>query len=109
MRFVVDAQLPPALARWLAAVGHEAEHVGDIGLGDAKDSAIWAYALATGAVIISKDEDFAQRKALGNGGPAIVWIRLPNTRRRELSVWFEAMLPEILEALERGESLIEVI
>ena len=29
MRFVIDAQLPPALARWLAAQGHEAEHVGD--------------------------------------------------------------------------------
>jgi len=26
MRFLVDAQLPPALARWLAAQGHEAEH-----------------------------------------------------------------------------------
>jgi len=24
MRFLVDAQLPPALARWLAAQGHEA-------------------------------------------------------------------------------------
>lgn len=32
MRFLVDAQLPPALARWLAAQGHEAEHVGDIGM-----------------------------------------------------------------------------
>jgi predicted nuclease of predicted toxin-antitoxin system len=32
MRFLVDAQLPPALARWLAAQGHEAAHVGDLGL-----------------------------------------------------------------------------
>lgn len=73
------------------------------------DRAIWDHALATGAVIISKDEDFTRRKALGNGGPAIVWIRLPNTRRHELLVWFESVLPEMLEALERGESLIEVI
>ncbi len=29
MRFLVDAQLPPALARWLAANGHAAEHVAD--------------------------------------------------------------------------------
>jgi predicted nuclease of predicted toxin-antitoxin system len=109
MRFLVDAQLPPALARWLAAAGHEAEHVADVGLGDANDRTIWDYALAAGAVIISKDEDFSQRKALGDDGPAIVWIRLPNTRRRQLLVWFEAVLPEILEALERGETLIEVI
>lgn len=32
MRFLVDAQLPPALARWLCANGHEAVHVGDLGM-----------------------------------------------------------------------------
>jgi predicted nuclease of predicted toxin-antitoxin system len=109
MRFLVDAQLPPALARWLTAAGHDAEHVGDVGLGSAQDQAIWAYALGVGAVVVSKDEDFAQRKVLENAGPTIVWIRLPNTRRRELLVWFEGVLPDILEALERGETLIEVI
>ncbi len=31
MRFLIDAQLPPALAR-LEAGGYEAEHVADIGL-----------------------------------------------------------------------------
>lgn len=108
MRFLVDAQLPPALARWLVAAGHEAEHVGDVGLGDAKDQAIWVYAIRVGAVIVSKDEDFAQCKIMKNGGPPIVWIRRPNTRRRELLVWFEAVLPQMVDALERGEGLIEV-
>jgi predicted nuclease of predicted toxin-antitoxin system len=55
------------------------------------------------------DEDFAQRKALNEGGPPVVWIRLPNTRRRDLLVWFERALPQILQALERGETLIEVV
>ena len=32
MRFLFDAQLPPALARLLADRGHVAEHVGDVGL-----------------------------------------------------------------------------
>jgi predicted nuclease of predicted toxin-antitoxin system len=32
MRFLVDAQLPPALARWLAEKGHDARHVADVGL-----------------------------------------------------------------------------
>lgn len=91
MRFLVDAQ---CRRRWL---------------GGARDDAIWSYALAAGAAVVSKDEDFAQRKALEDNGPAIVWIRAPNTRKRELLVWFAAMLPHILEALERGETLIEVI
>jgi len=38
----------------------------------------------------------------------VVWIRLPNTRRRELLAWFETVMPQILAALERGETLVEV-
>ncbi len=45
---------------------------------------------------------------MASGGPAIVWIRLPNTRRRELLRWFEIALPEIEAMLERAETLIEV-
>ena len=60
MKFLVDAQLPPALARSLTAKGHAAEHVGDIGLQASSDAAIWDYALREGAAIVTKDEDFAR-------------------------------------------------
>jgi predicted nuclease of predicted toxin-antitoxin system len=109
MRFLVDAQLPVALARRPAAEGHEAEHVADVGLANASDGAIWDHALAAGAVIVTKDEDFAQRKALDDEGPKVVWIRLPNTRKQALLAWFERALPMILQAIERGETLIELI
>jgi predicted nuclease of predicted toxin-antitoxin system len=108
MRFLVDAQLPPALARWLAAQGHEAAHVGDLGMQAASDAAIWDHALASSFAIVTKDEDFAQRKVLAENGPVVVWIRLPNTRRRDLLAWFVTVLPEILAAMARGETLIEV-
>jgi predicted nuclease of predicted toxin-antitoxin system len=111
MRFLIDAQLPPALARWLVAAGHEAEHVADRGVQEAPDAAIWDFALREHTAIVTKDEDFAQRHAqTGMGlGPAVVWIRLPNTRRSALLAWFEAALPQILLALARGETLIEVV
>ena len=109
MRFIVDAQLPPALARWLVAKGHHAEHVADRDMEAASDAAIWDFALQAAAVIITKDEDFAQRKTLSDEGPAVIWIRLPNTRRQDLLAWFETVLPEILSALRRGETLIEVV
>ena len=89
MRFLVDAQLPPALARWLAANGHTAEHVADRRMEAASDSAIWDCAQQEAAAILTKDEDFALR--------------------RELLARFESVLPDILSALERGETLIEVI
>ena len=75
----------------------------------APDAAIWDFALASGAAIITKDEDFAQRKALAVSSPSVVWIRLPNTRRHDLLAWFETALPMILAAFARGETLIELV
>ena len=108
MRFLVDAQLPPVLARWLDAEGHATAHVGDIGMGAASDGTIWDYARASGAAVVTKDEDFARRRMSAADGPQVVWIRMPNTRRRDLLAWFAAVLPQVLAALERGETLVEV-
>jgi len=58
---------------------------------------------------VTKDEDFAQRQALSGRGPTVVWVRLPNTRRRDLLAWFEIALPRVLDALARGETLIELV
>ena len=46
MTFLVDAQLPPALADWLIKQEHSAEHVYDVDLRDADDIVIWNYALS---------------------------------------------------------------
>lgn len=108
MRFLVDAQLPPALARWIAERGHEAEHVGDIGLARASDGEIWKQAAATGSVIVTKDEDFAQRRAVSIAGPQILWVRLPNTRRQALLDAFAALWRDIVAAVERGEPVVEI-
>lgn len=46
MKFIIDAHLPPDLARWLSEeVGHDAKHVADIGLRDSEDTPIWRYAI----------------------------------------------------------------
>lgn len=109
MRFLVDAQLPPALARWLTDQGHEADHVMDHDLQAASDEKIWAFAIHSNATIVTKDEDFVRRKAVVETGPCIVWIRLPNSRRSDLLDWFHKALPDIVNALERGETLVEVM
>lgn len=109
MQFLVDAQLPPALARWLEAHGHQAMHVMDLGMGAAPDSAIWQFAAQDGWVILTKDQDFATWRVDRAGTePAVVWLRLGNTRRAELLRWFECLLPEIVTELNRGERLVEV-
>jgi len=40
VKFLADAQLPPALARWLVEAGCEAQAVREIGLREADDGAI---------------------------------------------------------------------
>lgn len=109
MRFLVDAQLPSALARWLTAQGHIAEHVSDIGLSSASDGVIWDYALEHSAIIVTKDEDFAQRKVLARRSPAVLWLRIRNTRKHELLTRFAELFPLIASAIERGDTLVEVV
>lgn len=102
---------PGALAGkcWLESVGQDAIHVSDLDMMGADDRAIWQYAVDTGSVIVTKDEDFA---ILSDGtnetGPSVVWLRVGNTRKAELLRWFEPLLPRILNELDHGERLVEV-
>lgn len=58
-------------------------------------------------MIITKDEDFAVHLLL-HGGPAIVWLRLGNTRRPELLARIDADFERIVDAMRGGETLVEV-
>jgi predicted nuclease of predicted toxin-antitoxin system len=109
LRFLVDAQLPPGLAVHLAAKGHAAEHVHDVGLGGAPDRKVWNYAARHRAVLITKDADFAEIARTSRRGTAVVWVRLGNTTNRALWRTLEPLLSEIVEALQSGERLIEIL
>lgn len=109
MKFLVDAQLPPALACWLREAGHDAAHVEDVGLRESDDSVIWAHALREGAVIVTKDEDFAARSAQAASAPVIVWLRVGNTTNRVLRAWIEPRLPGLVALVTQGSRLVEVI
>jgi predicted nuclease of predicted toxin-antitoxin system len=52
VRFLIDAQLPPALARHLESLGHEAAHVVDLAMETARDREIWDRASAMDAVLV---------------------------------------------------------
>lgn len=109
MRFPVDAQLPPVMARWLEEAGHQAEHLEDVGLSNADDGVVWEQALRVGAVIVTKDEDFADRSIRAGGGPVIVWLRVGNATNRALRAWLTPRLPGVFEVLGSGHHrLVEV-
>lgn len=87
MKFLVDAQLPPGLARWFRVKGHEADHVFEIGLGAASDREIAERAEADNAILASKDEDFVILRLPDRF--ALLWMRCRNTTNKALAEWME--------------------
>jgi predicted nuclease of predicted toxin-antitoxin system len=108
MRFLVDAQLPPALARWLGERGLAATPVRDVGLRNSDDGSIWNFATAGGWTVITKDDDFVARCVDNAGAPPVVWLCIGNCTNRVLFAWLEPFLEEIKDSLAKGEKLIEV-
>lgn len=108
LRFLIDAQLPIGMARWLEKQGHDARHAFEVALHSATDRAIWDYASSSGAIIVSKDSDFVQLSVGDIAGPSVVWVRFGNVTTATLITALEQTWPQILSALEAGERLVEV-
>lgn len=108
MRFLVDAQLPPALAEALRAEGHDAVHVADLNMLGATDAMIWKQAIADLATLVTKDRDFTLLRAARRNGPSIFWIRVGNINNRALIATVLRSMPKLLEALKRGDTIVEL-
>lgn len=46
--------------------------------------------------------------AIGGDSPAVVWIRVDNTRRAALLAWFEPRIDQIVSMVEAGNRIIEL-
>lgn len=106
MKFLIDAQLPPALAAWLRERGHEAQHVSEVGLLAATDAAIAISVQEQASVLVTKDEGFAALRLPDRF--RLLWLRCGNATNRALMLWLAPRWPEIERLLESGEPFIEV-
>jgi predicted nuclease of predicted toxin-antitoxin system len=107
LRFLVDAQLPPALAIWLRKRGHAAEHVRDVELDARPDTEIVAYAVETNAVIITKDTDFSHLSVI-KPGCKVVLLRFGNATSASLLHTLEPIFSEVEKSLMAGQKIVEV-
>ncbi len=105
-RFLVDAQLPPALCKWLRDKGHEAQPVTQWRAGDTPDSDIARHCAQHRLVVISKNEDFCS--LLSKHELQLVWLRIGNATNRNLNAWLEPRWPQIESLLAKDDRLIEV-
>lgn len=104
----IDAQLPPALATWLAEWGSGARHVADLGMLTTPDAAIFAAARDSAAIAVTKDEDFVRLLEAHGPPPQVVWVTVGNVRNVRLRVLFERHWPEVRAQLLAGEPLVEL-
>jgi predicted nuclease of predicted toxin-antitoxin system len=106
MKFLIDAQLPPALCAWLQLRDQEAVHVVEIGMGGASDKLIAEYAIAENLMLISKDEDFVFLRHPDHY--AFLWLRCGNATNRALTEWLNHRWERVEILLEAGEQFIEL-
>lgn len=80
MKFLLDANMPRSALVVLREAGHEANHVRDLGLGDATDACIDERARSMVAVIVSRDLDFADvRRFPPEPRPGLLVLRMPDS------------------------------
>ena len=109
MTIWVDAHLSPELAVWLTnTFGVVAFALRDIGLRDAEDLEIFAAAKAQSAIVLTKDRDFADLVDQFGTPPQIIWLTCGNTSNARLREILSVTLPQALELLRSGESLVEI-
>ena len=108
MKYLIDNQLPPALARHLQTHGLEASHVAELGMDQATDRDLWQHAASNGFAIVSKDADFLHLSGADPTGPPFVWVRLGNCRKSELLAAFDRVLPQLLLAIAAGDKVVEI-
>ena len=108
MNFLVDHQLPPALASFLQTHGHTAKHVRELGLTRTADDAIAQHAAANETVVVSKDEDFYILATAPGSAIKLVWVRVGNCRTRALIETFTTQLPRIVAAFESSSRIVEI-
>lgn len=105
----LDAHLPPAVAPWVAAAfGVAAVPVRDLGLRHAQDNPIFDAARAAGAVVMTKDSDFADLVQRLGPPPQVLWLRCGNTSNAALRALLGRELPAALAQLAGGAALVEL-
>lgn len=93
MKFLVDAQLPPALKSWLIKQGHDCIHALDLPHKDVStDTEIADCAVREDRVLISKDSDFVKMKLVGKKPEKLLVVTTGNIGNADLLSSFERNL-----------------
>ncbi len=106
MKFLVDAQLPRRLSRWLQEQGHDALHTLDLPLGNrTPDAEVVRIADAEARIVVTKDADFVQSHLLQGGPSRLLLISTGNINNDELMRLFHLALPQLIDGFTAASYL----
>jgi predicted nuclease of predicted toxin-antitoxin system len=107
MKLLIDMNLRPAWAAFLAQYAIEAIHWSSVGLATASDETIMAYAKANDYTVLTSDLDFAAiLAATGGGKPSVIIIRALDARPERTGNMVVSAVNAAASDLERGALLI---
>jgi predicted nuclease of predicted toxin-antitoxin system len=107
MQFLVDTQLPPALAHWLSARGHPAIHTTDKPDGHLMtDKEILTVAHTEHRHGVTKDHDFLDHFLVKGVPPRVLLLEYGNASHRDLLQLIETQWPQIDSAFQNGAGFV---
>ncbi len=89
-------------------LGREAIAIRDLGLRDSEDLEIFNAAPAEDAIVLTKDRDFFDLLGRLGPPPKIIWLTCGNTSNAALQLILSTTLPDAVELLDAGESIVEI-
>ncbi len=104
MKFLVDAQLPARLARFLNDAGQDALHTSQLVEGNrTTDARIAELADGEDRVVVTKDRAFRDGHLLGGSPRRLLVVATGNITNAALLALFETHLEVIVTALEEAD------
>jgi predicted nuclease of predicted toxin-antitoxin system len=108
MKFIVDAQLPVRLARFLQSAGYSTIHTKDLPLANATpDAEINDISIQQERIVVTKDTDFFDSFLIRQQPYKLLLVSTGNITNAELEVLFANSLPQ-LALLFQHHALIEM-
>jgi predicted nuclease of predicted toxin-antitoxin system len=107
MKLLLDMNLSPLLAAEMTSEGFEAVHWSAVGVFNATDPELMAYAAHHGYVVVTHDLDFgAILAASGIKAPSVVQIRADNLEVKAMARLLVVALKQSEQTLAQGALLI---
>jgi predicted nuclease of predicted toxin-antitoxin system len=107
LKFIIDTQLPPSLARFLVSQGFDAIHTTYFPNGHLlKDSEIVKIAIHDVRIIVTKDSDFFDNFLLKGAPPKVLLLQFGNIKNADLIQQFQNQISSIEKLFNNNSDLV---